>query len=499
MKFSMKIFQEYLKKYDPVAIIHSKEPTIHGVKLFSYERTPDPDYLYVGHNNDFFSNADSREILLVHRQDVISLSTSELEDVFNEVMECVSFYSEWEQKMLAAYKSPNPEQTIIDSCKDVFGPMFFTTMSLQITAISRQYPKGSINRNWDDFLETGTLSLERFAKMQGGAFMERHNQILECGIFYEDHVEEYQHSIMVSQVNLSGKLTGQMTIISKEPFEEWQIQLIPPLKNALCMVSNALMEGDRGSVAQSVFLDLISGNKNEAIFLKFHDLMGWAKGQVCFAAVLKYRQSARVSYGYDMEMLRKELPDAVFCLNEVGEGEFEIVCCLSAGFREEDGGRNRYGVAKPSRFLNLVQSMDLDYGLSYPLEGVDNLDVLYQQASAALSRGCHFFYQCGMEELLGFGGSASYRKLALHPALQRILEYDKKKRTDYYPMLEAYLHHERDRVKTAAALYVHKNTLVYRLKKMETLFDLCLDDAYDREYLLISLNCMRQLLSPASF
>ena len=276
MKFSMAIFEEYLKKYHPVSIIRSTEPTIVGVKLFSYESTPDPDYLYVGHNNDFFSNADSREILLVHRKDVISLSTSELEDVFNDVMECISFYSSWEQKMLSAYTTPNPEQTIIDACRDVFGPMFFTTMSLQITAISWQYPKGSVNPNWDDFLETGTLSLERFSRMRGSAFLDRHNQILECGIFYEENVEDYRHSIMVSQVNLSGKLTGQMTIISKEPFKDYQVHLIPPLKNALCLVSNTLIDGDRGTIAQSVFLDLINGNKNEAAFQKFYDLMGYS-------------------------------------------------------------------------------------------------------------------------------------------------------------------------------------------------------------------------------
>lgn len=493
MKFSMHIFEHYLAKYHPVSVIKSTEPTITGVNLFSYDKEPVPEYLYVGHNNDFFYGSESREVLLVHRKDVISLATSELEDVFNDVIECISFYNNWEQSLLSAYGSPNPEQMIIDACRDIFGPMFFTTMSLQITALSRQYPRGSINRNWDDFLDTGTLSIERFSKMKDSYFMLNHNKIWECGIFYEENVESYPYSIMVSQVNMSGKLTGQMTIISEKPFEEYQKDLVPPLKQALCLVSNTLIEGDRSSVAQSVFLDLIAGSKKETAIRKFYDLMAWTNEQICMVAVLKHPNSLIVSYGYDVNLLRREFPDFLFCVNDDRNNEHEIVCCIPLDRLSESSSRLIIGVEEPKRFYDFMERMEFEYGTSYPLEGIENLDVQYQQAGAAIRSKVRRFYDCAMYEMIGFDGNAAFRKSAVHPAIDRIRKYDEMKKTDYYIMMETYLHNERDRVKTADDLYIHKNTLVYRLKKMETLFGIDFDDPYEREYLLTSIACMKTL------
>ena len=76
----------------------------------------------------------------MHRKDVISLNTQELEDVFDNLMDAFVFYQNWEQKMLSAYLNENPEQGIIDACKDIFGPMFFATMSLQVTAFPGSIP-----------------------------------------------------------------------------------------------------------------------------------------------------------------------------------------------------------------------------------------------------------------------------------------------------------------------------------------------------------------------
>ena len=82
MKLSMDIIAHWIRQYEPVATIVSNELTIAGIRLFSYDKTPDRDYLYIGRTSDFVERAQVQEILLVHRKDVISLKTQELEDVF---------------------------------------------------------------------------------------------------------------------------------------------------------------------------------------------------------------------------------------------------------------------------------------------------------------------------------------------------------------------------------------------------------------------------------
>ena len=54
MLLSMAILEHWISQYHPVSIIHSTEPTISGIRLFSYEKVPNADYLYVGRNRDFF-------------------------------------------------------------------------------------------------------------------------------------------------------------------------------------------------------------------------------------------------------------------------------------------------------------------------------------------------------------------------------------------------------------------------------------------------------------
>ena len=233
----MDIIEQWIQKYDPVSTIVSDELTIAGIRLFSYEKTPDPDYLYIGRTGDFFQRSQDKEVLLVHRKDVISLRTEELEDVFDMVMDAFVYYQKLEQTMLAAFQQENPEQVIIDACRDIFGPVFFTDTSLQVTAFSRQYPKGSVNRNWDDFWDIGTLSVDSLVQMQKGKYMEMLPKKWDCEIFYEEYSDSYPWSMMISQENSEHQLTGQLTIVSQEKFRKYQKHLAQILKQALCLVA----------------------------------------------------------------------------------------------------------------------------------------------------------------------------------------------------------------------------------------------------------------------
>ena len=72
-------------------------------------------------------------------------------------------------------------------------------------------------------------------------------------------------------------------------------------------------------------------------------------------------------------------------------------------------------------------------------------------------------------------------------SLLTILRYDRENSTQYFNTLHSYLINERNIPKTAAALIIHRTTLTYRLQKLQELFNLNLDDAGQRLYLLVSL------------
>lgn len=493
MQLSMAIVEHWLQKYEPVSTISSQKPTIMGIRLFNYEKTPDPNYLYVGKNHDFFQNSTSDEVLLVHRKDVISLKTYELEDVFDSLMDAFVFYQSWEQKMFSAFQQPNPEQVIIDACESIFGPIFFTNMRLQITAFSKNYPPGSINRNWDDFWNLGTLSLESLSLLQNGPYLEKLTKIWNCEAYYDNQVDRYPYAMMISQVNSHNQLTGQLCIISETPFSEYQFHLAAVLKRTLCLVADRESGSDSGSVASNLFLELLQNPKKDVSSINvLYFLQNWKPDWLYMVCILKKAPGNTAILAFYLNHLRKLIPNGIFIMNPENEQDSEeILCALPADIsaeipsiiallhKESAGNLLKF-------FFQTCQRLQLDMYFSYPFQGISNLSYQYQQAHITCRQNRTFFYDCALDTLISFDAAANFRSFALHPTLMTIRTYDRENHTNFYEMLRVYLRCERNCAVTAQQLFIHKNTLAYRLEKMKRLFHLNLDQFYEREYLLVS-------------
>ena len=63
---------------------------------------------------------------------------------------------------------------------------------------------------------------------------------------------------------------------------------------------------------------------------------------------------------------------------------------------------------------------------------------------------------------------------------------------EYFDTLKTYLLHERDIPKTSEALIIHRTTLLYRLKKIQSQWNLNLEDPWQRLYLMLSLWILEQ-------
>ena len=80
-----------------------------------------------------------------------------------------------------------------------------------------------------------------------------------------------------------------------------------------------------------------------------------------------------------------------------------------------------------------------------------------------------------------------------HPAVIALSEHDRTHAVQLLPTLSAYLKNDRDTLKTAAELYVHRNTLTYRMKRILELCPLDLDDFNVRHRVLESILVMENL------
>ena len=77
------------------------------------------------------------------------------------------------------------------------------------------------------------------------------------------------------------------------------------------------------------------------------------------------------------------------------------------------------------------------------------------------------------------------------PDARFLMEYDKEKKSDLAQTAYCYLLHNREAVATADALYIHRNTLDKRLRKMESLVNA---QWHSVSYQLVMLTSLYQLL-----
>lgn len=109
----------------------------------------------------------------------------------------------------------------------------------------------------------------------------------------------------------------------------------------------------------------------------------------------------------------------------------------------------------------------------------------FQEAKVALEIGelldiqVPYFEELGLERIL-YKHDTQDLKEYYETILGKMINYDSIHNTDFAETLEAYANNQFDMITTAQALFLHKNTLRYRLKKIEDILEYKLDDINNR-------------------
>ena len=80
-----------------------------------------------------------------------------------------------------------------------------------------------------------------------------------------------------------------------------------------------------------------------------------------------------------------------------------------------------------------------------------------------------------------------YRYYARHPLVLYLENSEMEGKRELIDTLQVYLMSERSVKRAAEKLFVHRNTVTYRIDLIRQLGMIDFDDAYDRQYALISL------------
>ncbi|MDR1572784.1 MAG: helix-turn-helix domain-containing protein [Clostridiales Family XIII bacterium] len=152
-------------------------------------------------------------------------------------------------------------------------------------------------------------------------------------------------------------------------------------------------------------------------------------------------------------------------------------------------------------FITLIREnlsgLKIKIGVGVEFKGFQKLVHCHKQASIALVLGAekdpfsevHYFRNYMLDWILS-KCSVDDPELFCPSGLKRLIRYDEEKHTDLTLVLRTYLKNNMNAVKTAHELYMHRNSLLYKLQKIKRILG---DDSGDSETRLLLLLAFRLL------
>lgn len=137
---------------------------------------------------------------------------------------------------------------------------------------------------------------------------------------------------------------------------------------------------------------------------------------------------------------------------------------------------------------------NLKIGISYPFYDIKQLSNYYEQAHNALMLGRMFkpsesvySYEDYLPyDLISHVADKDSLKNLLHPSLLVLQNYDKKNKTQLFDTLKSYINNDCIIKTTSSELFIHRNTLSYRINKIITLTNLNFEDNHTKFLLKLS-------------
>ena len=153
---------------------------------------------------------------------------------------------------------------------------------------------------------------------------------------------------------------------------------------------------------------------------------------------------------------------------------------------------------KIKRLIRFLIAHHLRAGVSRPFFSLEKLSAYHTQACKAWELGEGFednaplynYDNYAVYHLLEYGGMQHDLMTFCHTSIFILAEYDRKHATDLLETLHVYLNCHCNAVEAASILYIHRNTMNYRLSKIHDLTNIDLDNTESFFHLLLSYHIL---------
>lgn len=500
-KLSMQIIADALEEHSiEIQSYPAKDLCrLEDVRIFSEDKALQEKYVYIitdsqidghfpAHTGIPFIIIGQIDIALFPKDSPIIQITDESSfvEIFGLVQETFEKYKRWDWELQKAMTSEKPlDEILLASMKIFRNPMFIHDANFFILSC----PKHSHRMlYWETDPRTGrtmtpmstindfkldTEYLEGLSKTEPVLFSadQRGYRILYVNLWckgkYEGRilVDEIENAIRPGDFHAMGYLGKMMET---------------------CIQQKTLFWLGIEDEMEQFFSDLLSEKiQDKQQILNYLQLLSWQLHDryLCLQIITEQKDYSLVSSSATLGQIDAQLSSGYAFLYENS-----IVAIVNLS----------YGNTTPQKILKelaiILRDGLLKIGVSAEISNFLLLPKAYQQARIALDLGrrsdsmywYYHFEDYMLEYMIDCAVKDVPVQLLCASALYKLQDYDKENNTELYQTLHVFLRMERSLLKTSTELFIHRSTLSYRLKRIQKLTGIDLDDPLERLRLLLS-------------
>ena len=408
-------------------------------------------------------------------------------------------YSQWETRMLTGIIEKKGIQKFIDTAAEkLVNPIALLDSEHRILAKSENYPREYTDTIWDEMKGEHFFMNQYYSMAEIKRFSEKLNHTAQKYVLYNSQ-KDPRHTYYASLIQIDGQTIGAIGTISLYgPLTQGQVDLLFQVKEYFQMYfKNQNQISTKQTDFEDSFAQLLSGNERAADMPGFqkelrrlHWKMGTAAVLLTFLCPVPfYSEMEKTLF---MKRIRLQFPWALLTVREE---------TIVAAVRISD-----IDSIEKKEMEKFLEDYDLYMGCSHPFcefsgtaaAGVQSRFAAYMAQSSKRKRFL-FYENCQIEHLLSEIKKGHDLRVFCNPSILRL--WDSKKTSDHLLVdcLRVYLLNGRSLADTARMLKIHRNTVVYRIEKLEDLLKTDFHQLSEEQLFSYLLTCLILHYGKSSF
>ena len=385
------------------------------------------------------------------------------------------------EALLLALSKARGMQTIVDiGYKMLENPIIVSDKSWKALALTSQVSIPD-DRGWNEFINDGALSLNTVSMDIKNKLTDKIEQSEKPFVLKEASMK---YPRMFGKVMIGSRTVATVSVIEyNRPFTERDYQLLSIFCNAVSaeMQKNKFLHYTRGLLYEKFIEDLLEGRiKNSGVIESQIKTLNLEIKEYIYVLAIDIRRfdSKHFSVSYMRDYLEKMISGSKALI-------YNDNITIVASYPR----KNMIFDLDAVNLKEFLKQYNIRCGLSRCFTDLTQLRDYYNQAMLALELGYHmdsdkYFYaydDYAIYHIAKACSDSAELKVFCHPKLLSLMEYDREHKTSFTESLYAYLKLSRNITNTAKALNLHRNSLIYHLKRIQEILE---TDIYSNDTLM---------------